>query len=164
MYVYQIDNESELKTLRQVCQEVQDLNDTILAQIKEMHQLMISSDGVGLAANQVGIAQRFFVANIDGETPMTFINPHITATSDQLSPYEEGCLSIPGKRSKVIRPAAIEVSATNERGRAFNIQADGLLAVCIQHEIDHLNAVLFLDHIKKRERARILKHFGLETA
>ena len=91
-----------------------------------------------------------------------FINPEITATSAELSSYEEGCLSIPGQYADVERPAVLQIQAWNNRGRPFTIEASGMLATVIQHELDHLNGILFIDHLSDRKKIKILGKFDVE--
>ncbi len=162
MHVYRIDQEKELAVLRSTCQKVEDIDETLAETIAQMHEVMAEANGIGLAANQVGLPLRFFITNIDGKTPLTFINPQILATSLEVSSYEEGCLSIPQKRADVVRPSLVEVQAINAKGKVFTMEASNILGVCIQHEIDHLNGKLFLDHISKFKRQRILKQFKIK--
>ena len=134
--------------LREKCENVkpEEINDEFRSILNEMFETMISANGVGLAAPQVGIAKRFFVVIADDEVRRVFINPVITKTSNDLVDYEEGCLSIPGVYENIKRPSKVSVSALNENGKAFTIEeADGLLARVIQHENDHLDGVLYID-------------------
>ena len=107
--------------------------------------------GIGLAAPQVGVHKQLLVIDLDFEEaanpPIVFINPEITAAGASLNTYEEGCLSIPGVYLNVVRPSTVEVSFRDEYGRPRRLKADGLLARCIQHELDHLNGVLFVDRV-----------------
>jgi len=107
----------------------------------------------------VGRNERFFVCHLDQMDPLVFINPEIIGTSEELSSYEEGCLSIPGMYGDVKRPAVIQIQAWNQKGRPFKLEADGLLATCIQHELDHLNGVLFIDYLSERKREKLLKKY-----
>ncbi|MDR2601727.1 MAG: peptide deformylase [Spirochaetaceae bacterium] len=126
---------------------------------EEMAALMIQKKGVGLAGPQVGVMERIFVIQ-DGKTGiLTFINPTIIATSEELVKYEEGCLSIPGVWANVMRPKTITVQAWNEKGRPFTIEAEGVLARIVQHEYDHLEGILFIDRIPETKKARILAQY-----
>ena len=115
--------------------------------------------GIGLAGPQVGIMERIFVVHVNGDMPRTFINPSITETSEETLKYEEGCLSIPNLYADVIRPAAIKVQAWNESGKPFAIEASGLLARVILHEMDHLEGKLFIDRISEAKRSKIIEKF-----
>jgi len=128
----------------------------VLAFAKDLIDSMHLGKGVGLAAPQVGVLDRVFVVHIDGDVPRVFINPSIIETSSELSEFEEGCLSIPGMYAQVIRPAYVKVQAWNERGRPFNLTAEGFLARVIQHEYDHLEGVLFIDKLSEPKRNRII--------
>ena len=123
--------------------------------IKEMLHSMYSAKGIGLAAPQVGIHKQLLVIDLDIENattpPIVLINPEITDFSASLETYEEGCLSIPGVYLDVIRPSTIKLNFRDERGRPKKIKADGLLSRCIQHEMDHLNGVLFVDRVSNIE-------------
>lgn len=144
MKIYKLGEE----ILREKCEPVkpEEINDELRSILNEMFETMISANGVGLAAPQVGINKRFFVAMADDEIRRVFINPTITKTSSDLVDYEEGCLSIPGVYENIKRPSKVSVSATNENGKHFTIEeADGILARIIQHESDHLDGVLYID-------------------
>lgn len=160
------------EVLRQKCESVkpEEINDEMRALFNEMFETMISANGVGLAAPQVGIAKRFFVVISDDDVRRVFINPEITKTSAEVGEYEEGCLSIPGVYENIVRPKKVSISALNEFGKRFVIEdADGLLARVIQHENDHLDGVLYIDRgdpsfkddtiekFKKREERKALK-------
>jgi peptide deformylase len=129
----------------------------------DMLETMYDAPGIGLAAIQVGEAVRMLVIDLakqdEEKRPQFFINPHIVWSSDERSVYEEGCLSIPDYYAEVERPARIKVTHLDLEGRQHEITAEGLLATCIQHEIDHLNGVLFIDHISKLKRAMVVKKF-----
>ena len=158
MDIYTIDIEKELEVLRNKSVPVKDINGELVDYTNRMIQ-SIDGIGIGLAAPQVGRNERFFVVHLDGMDPLVFFNPEIIGTSEELSSYEEGCLSIPGMYGDVKRPAAIQVQAWNQRGRPFKLEADGLLATCIQHELDHLNGVMFIDHLSDRKREKLLKKY-----
>ncbi|MFP4330574.1 MAG: peptide deformylase [Alkalispirochaetaceae bacterium] len=116
-------------------------------------------DGIGLAAPQINVLSRIFVVYLRDDKPRVFINPEILGTSMEESVIEEGCLSIPGVYAEVKRPAAVSVQAFNERGRPFSLEADGMLARVILHEFDHLNGVLFTDHLSDAKRERLMKKY-----
>ncbi len=145
--------------LREQVDEIQDVNGEIAELAQSMLSTMYTGDGVGLAAPQVGLLKSLFVCHVNGDQPRVFINPQIIGTSQEMLPYEEGCLSIPGVYGDVIRPASITVQAINERGRPFKVDAEGMLARVIQHEMDHLKGVLFIDHLDEKQRERLLKNY-----
>ncbi|NQT61201.1 MAG: peptide deformylase [Bacteroidetes bacterium] len=125
-----------------------------------MIDTMRGERGLGLAGPQVGVLKRIFVLELPEEdSPRVFINPEILETSHGLSSYEEGCLSIPGMYSDVIRPTQVTVQAQDTKGKPFTIKADGMLARVIQHENDHLHGVLFIDRLDEDRRERILKAY-----
>ena len=144
MKIYKLGEE----VLREKCTAVapEEINDDFRAMLNEMFETMISANGVGLAAPQVGISKRFFVVMADDDVRRVFINPSITKTSSDLVDYEEGCLSIPGVYENIKRPSKVSISAQDENGKHFTIEnAEGLLARVIQHEYDHLDGVLYID-------------------
>ncbi|MFW6207335.1 MAG: peptide deformylase [Spirochaetota bacterium] len=145
--------------LRERVDEIQDINGEIAELAQHMLSTMYTGDGVGLAAPQVGLLKSLFVCHVNGDQPRVFINPQIIGTSQEMLPYEEGCLSIPGVYGDVIRPATITVQAINERGKPFKVDAEGMLARVIQHEMDHLKGVLFIDHLDEKQRERLLKAY-----
>jgi peptide deformylase len=149
--------------LRQVSTKVEQVDDQIRTLADDMLATMYDAPGIGLAAIQVGIAKRMLVIDLSKEgedkKPQVFINPEILASSDERSTYEEGCLSIPDYYAEVERPARITVKHINIEGKEETIEADGLLATCLQHEIDHLNGVLFIDHISRLKREMVIKKF-----
>ena len=124
-----------------------------------MFETMYACPGIGLAATQVNVHQRLIVMDLseDQSQPRVFINPEITPLTDELAPYEEGCLSVPGFYEKVQRPARVRIKALDRDGNAFEEEADELLATCIQHEIDHLDGKLFVDYVSRLKRDRIKK-------
>ena len=137
--------------LRQPAQRIGKVNDQVRELARDMLRSMYTAKGIGLAAPQVAVYQQLLVIDLDLENPATpplvLINPEITAASAGLDTYEEGCLSIPGVYLDVVRPTAIELSYRDEMGRPRKMKADGLMARCIQHEMDHLNGVLFVDRV-----------------
>ncbi len=141
--------------LRKSAKRISKVDDSVRTLIKKMLHSMYSAKGIGLAAPQVGIHQQLLVIDLDIENsttpPIVLINPEITDFSAGLETYEEGCLSIPGVYLNVIRPSSIKVNFRDEIGRPKKINADGLLARCIQHEMDHLNGVLFVDRVTNEE-------------
>ena len=134
---------------------VADLSDELVSLAREMIATMHESDGIGLASLQVGRSERLFVVHVRDDEPRVFFNPEITSRSVEEEDYEEGCLSIPGVYANVRRPLAIRVSAIGLDGEPFELDADGLLARVIQHEYDHLDGVLFWDHLSERKRGRL---------
>lgn len=163
MDIYTIGFEEQLRVLRRVAAPIKDINGDVVRMAEEMVEAMIAGNGIGLAGPQVGHLERIFTLKIGEDDPMVFINPEITATSADLSSYEEGCLSIPGQYADVERPAELQIQAWNTRGRPFTIEASGLLATVIQHELDHLNGVLFIDHLSDRKKKKILGRFDVEV-
>ncbi|MGC9312834.1 MAG: peptide deformylase [Sediminispirochaetaceae bacterium] len=143
--------------LRQNTEEVLNIDEEIARLAEVMLESMYNGDGIGLAGPQVGVLRQIFVCHAQNDQPRIFINPQIIATSQEQLPYEEGCLSIPGVWGDVIRPQAITVQAVNEKGKPFRIDADGILARVIQHEMDHLKGVLFIDHLEENARNKLLK-------
>lgn len=129
-----------------------------------MLETMYRGKGIGLAGPQVGEALRLFVCHVTDDKPRVFINPEIIATSPEQLLYEEGCLSIPGMYADVVRPATVSIQAWDERGKPFTLDADGILARVIQHEFDHLNGVLFIDHLEEKKKKRIIKSFQKKAA
>ena len=140
---------------------VEKVDDSTRAFIKDMFDTMYANDGIGLAAVQVGVHQRIIVLDVarryGGSDPLVFINPEIIACSDERSSYTEGCLSFPDQFSDVERPASVTVRYLDETGAQKEKVADALLATCLQHEIDHTNGVVFVDHISRLKREMILK-------
>jgi peptide deformylase len=125
---------------------------------------MYDAPGIGLAAIQLGIAKRVVTMDLskkeeDEGKPLVFINPEITWSSEEKSTYEEGCLSIPEYYEEVERPAEVKVKYLDLDGKSHEITAKGLIATCLQHEIDHTNGVLFIDHLSKLKRDRVIKKF-----
>src|SRR3954453_14984111 len=149
--------------LRRISEPVTAITDDIRALAGDMLDTMYDAPGVGLAAIQIGIAQRVVTIDVskgEGERrPLALVNPEITWASDETRVYEEGCLSIPEVYHEVERPERVRFRALNLDGETVEGEADGLLATCLQHEIDHLDGVLFIDHLSKLKRDRVLKKF-----
>jgi peptide deformylase len=149
--------------LRQVSAPIERVDAELEQLIDDMLETMYEAPGIGLAAIQVGVPRRLLVIDLakEGEepAPLVFINPEILKSSDERSVYEEGCLSIPDYYAEVERPASITVKAIGRDGKETVTEADGLLATCLQHEIDHLNGVLFIDHISRLKREMVIKRF-----
>ena len=145
--------------LRDTSRKVLDIDDEIVRLSDAMIEKLRVFRGIGLAGVQVGRLERMFVTQVEGDKPRVFINPTIIETSVELSDYEEGCLSIPAIYAEVTRPEAIRVQAWNERGRPFSLDADGLLARVIQHELDHLKGVLFIDYLSESVRERVMAEY-----
>ena len=165
--------------LKRRANPVETVDDEVRALLADMLETMYDALGIGLAAPQVGVSRRLVVLDVaerraaeEGDEsaeaeeapveprPMKLVNPEIVWTSEETSVYEEGCLSIPEYYEDVERPAAVRVRYQDETGEVHEIEADGLLATCLQHEIDHLDGVLFLDHISRLKRDRVTKRFA----
>ncbi len=149
--------------LRQTSAPIARVDDGVRKLANDMLETMYAAPGIGLAAVQVGEMNRLITIDVshdeEAKEPRVFINPEILWKSDELSVYEEGCLSIPDYYEEVERPARVRVRYTNLAGEPEELEADGLLATCLQHEIDHLDGVLFIDHISKLKRDRVTKRF-----
>jgi len=155
--------------LRQISTPVDKVDDELRALIADMFETMYQAPGIGLAAVQVGVPKRVLVMDLqepedpeDPESkpvkePRVFINPEILSHSDQEVPYTEGCLSVPDQYAEVMRPDRIRARWLDEHGKSHEQDLDGLLAVCLQHEMDHLEGVLFIDHLSKLKRDMVLK-------
>lgn len=144
------------ENLAKVCEPVSQVDDALRTFIDDMFETMYDHEGIGLAAPQVNVLKRVITIDIEGDksNQLVLINPEIIESSGETG-IEEGCLSIPGCRALVPRKETLTVKALNRNGESFTLEADGLLAICIQHEIDHLNGVLFVDHISALKRQRI---------
>ncbi|PYE29349.1 peptide deformylase [Rhizobium sp. PP-F2F-G38] len=149
--------------LRQISAPVERVDDDVRRVADDMLETMYDAPGIGLAAIQIGLPRRLLVIDLakegDDAAPQVFINPEILTSTDERSVYEEGCLSIPDYYAEVERPAGITLRYLDREGRQQEIAADGLLATCLQHEIDHLNGVLFIDHISKLKREMVVRKF-----
>ena len=146
------------ETLRTEARRISKVDNQIRLLAKDMLQSMYSAKGIGLAGPQVGISKELLVIDINFEDsaaePLILINPEITAFGSTLTTYEEGCLSIPGIYLNVVRPSTIKLKFRDEMGRPRKMNADGLLARCIQHEVDHLKGVLFVDRVTSTEELK----------
>ena len=152
--------------LRQISSPVEEVTDEVRELVSDMFETMYAAPGIGLAAIQIGVPQRILVIDLQepeeegGEPvkdPHVFINPEIVQHSDQEVPYTEGCLSVPDQFAEVDRPDQIRARWLDLEGKQHEEELDGLLAVCLQHEMDHLNGVLFIDHLSRLKREMILK-------
>jgi peptide deformylase len=154
--------------LRAIAKPVDKVDEEVRDTINDMFDTMYDARGIGLAATQVGIERRIVVIDLqepEGEDeeakparqPMVFVNPELIWVSDELASYNEGCLSIPEQYAEVERPTRCRVKWLGADGKAHEQELDGLLSTCIQHEIDHLNGVLFIDHISRLKRDMVLK-------
>lgn len=145
------------KRLHKVAKPVAQVDDRIRKLAADMIETMYDAPGVGLAATQVDVHERIVVIDVseDKEGLMVLINPEIISRSDEQKTYEEGCLSVPGVYDEVERPSQVRVRALNLDGESFEFDADGLLAVCVQHEIDHLNGKVFVQHLSMLKQTRL---------
>jgi peptide deformylase len=154
--------------LKQKALPVEAVDDATRALMDDMLETMYAAAGVGLAATQIGIAQRIVVMDLDqreaeaegdapSRKPRYFVNPEVIWASEETAPYEEGCLSVPEYYDEVQRPAHIRVRYLDYDGKTVEEEAEGLYAVCFQHELDHLNGVLFIDHLSRLKREQAVK-------
>ena len=155
--------------LRQISKPVETFDDELRTLVADMFETMYAAPGIGLAAVQVGVPIRLLVIDLqepanpdDPESPIVkqprvFINPEILWHSDTEVPYTEGCLSVPEQYAEVMRPDRIRAKWRDAEGKSYEEEIDGLLAVCLQHEIDHLNGVLFIDHLSRLKRDMIMR-------
>jgi peptide deformylase len=147
--------------LKQVSATVETVDDDLRALMDDMLETMYDAPGIGLAAIQIGVAKRVIVMDLSREDeekqPQFFVNPEILWASEETAPYEEGCLSVPEYYDEVERPARVKLRYLNYRGETIEEDAEGLYAVCIQHEMDHLNGVLFIDHLSRLKREQAVK-------
>lgn len=145
------------------CQPVAAIDDDLSRLLDDMLETMYAAPGIGLAAPQVGILKRFFVVDVgeeDAKVPLFIINPEVVERSDTKSMYEEGCLSLPKQFSDVERSDGIKLRYQDRMGERMDLEADGMLARCIQHELDHLDGVLFVDHLSALKRRMILRRMA----
>ncbi len=147
--------------LKQVSEPVASVDDDLRALMDDMLETMYAAPGIGLAAVQIGVPKRVIVMDLarEGEPPQPrhFVNPQITWRSEETLPYEEGCLSVPEIYDAVERPARVRLTYLDYQGQSVEEEAEGLYAVCIQHEMDHLEGVLFIDHLSRLKRERAVK-------
>ena len=152
------------KRLRLVSEPVKTVDAEVRTLVDDMFETMYKAPGVGLAAIQVGVAKRIVTVDTakkdEPRQPQVFLNPQIVWSSEETGTYEEGCLSIPEYYEEVERPVQVKVRFTGLDGKTQEIDANGLLATVLQHEIDHTNGVLFIDHISKLKRDRVIKKFA----
>lgn len=143
--------------LRKIASPVTVFDEKLEVLIDDMFETMYEAQGIGLAATQVNVHQRLLVIDISEtkDSPQVFINPTFEVIDQELSEYDEGCLSVPGFYETVSRPQSILVTAQDKKGEEFKLEAEGLLSTCIQHEIDHLEGKLFVDYISALKRQRI---------
>jgi peptide deformylase len=150
--------------LKKVSAPVERVDDELRALADDMLATMYNAPGIGLAAVQIGIPRRLLVMDVAREeeppAPHVLINPEVVWTSDGTSEHEEGCLSIPDVFYTVERPAEVKVAYLDREGHQQEMHCDGLLATCVQHEIDHLNGVLFIDHLSRLKRDRVIRKFN----
>jgi peptide deformylase len=151
------------KRLRLKSEPVKAIDKPLSALIDDMFETMYAAPGIGLAAIQIGVAKRVVTMDLakkdEPKQPQVFINPEVIWVSDEKAIYEEGCLSIPEYYEEVARPKAVKVKFLDSKLKPQEIEAEGLLATCLQHEIDHINGVLFIDHISKLKRDMVMKKF-----
>jgi peptide deformylase len=151
------------KRLRLVSEPIKRIDDSIRKLVDDMFDTMYKAPGIGLAAIQIGVPKRVIILDLskkeDDHKPLVFINPEVTWASEEKSKYEEGCLSIPEYYEEVERPAKVKVKYLDLDGKAHETEVKGLLATCLQHEIDHVNGVLFIDHLSRLKRSLIIKKF-----
>jgi len=149
------------KLLRQVSKPVEKVGDLERELMKDMLDTMYTAKGIGLAAIQIGVPKRIIVMDISKEEnkkkPMYFVNPIIIKKNDEKVTYEEGCLSVPNQFAEIDRPSKCEVEYLDYNGNKQNLKAEGLLATCIQHEMDHLEGILFIDYLSKLKKEMIIK-------
>ena len=152
--------------LRMISTPVETVVDEVRALIEEMFETMYEAPGIGLAAIQVGVPKRLLVIDLQEEedaegkpirNPRVFVNPELYDPSSELSIYREGCLSVPDQYAEIERPAAIHARWLDEKGESHDEQLEGLLATCLQHEMDHLEGILFIDHLSRLKRDMVLK-------
>jgi len=152
------------KRLRLVSEPVKRIDGGIRALVDDMFETMYKAPGIGLAAIQIGVPKRVITLDLskkeDDHKPQVFINAEVSWTSKETSKYEEGCLSIPDYYEEVERPAEVKVKYLDLDGKQHEIKVKGLLATCIQHEVDHTNGVLFIDYLSKLKRDRVTKKFA----
>tara|TARA_Y100000389_G_C17452998_1_gene516111 strand:+ start:1580 stop:2104 length:525 start_codon:yes stop_codon:yes gene_type:complete len=147
--------------LREKSQSLENVDDSLRKLMNNMLDTMYDAPGIGLAAPQIGILKRLVVIDLsknkEKKNPLFLVNPKIIFRSEEKSTYEEGCLSLPGQFAEIERPSQCEVEYIDYEGKTKNLKADGLLSTCIQHEVDHLNGILFIDYLSKLKKNMIIK-------
>ena len=147
--------------LRKKSTTLETVDDSIRKILDDMLQTMYNAPGIGLAAVQIGILKRLIVIDVskkeEEKKPLFLINPEITYQSEETSIYEEGCLSLPGHFAEIERPAKCKINYIDYQGKKAELEAEGLLSTCVQHEIDHLNGILFIDYLSKLKKGMIIK-------
>jgi peptide deformylase len=147
--------------LQAVSADVEKVDSEIRKLVDDMAESMYAADGIGLAAVQIGVPKRVIVIDLDQKegkkNPRAFINPKILWASEEMAVFEEGCLSVPEIWDDVERPARIKAEYLDLDGKKVELEADGMLATCLQHEMDHLNGVLFIDHLSRLKRSMAIK-------
>ncbi len=149
------------EVLRRPAAPVGEVDDEVRALIDDMFETMYRAEGVGLAAPQVGVSRRVVVVDLgeEGSGPLALADPRVVEKSDEEERAEEGCLSVPGVAALVQRPLRVTIEAAGRRGEPVRLQAEGLLARCLQHEVDHLDGILFLDRVSPLKRRMLLKQW-----
>ena len=154
--------------LKRVSEPVDGVDDDLRALMDDMLETMYAAPGIGLAAVQVGVPKRVIVMDLakpdEEKQPRYYVNPEITWASEELAPYEEGCLSVPEIYEEVERPAKVKLRYLDYHGKVVEEEAEGLFAVCIQHEMDHLQGVLFIDHLSRLKREQAVKKVKKQKA
>jgi peptide deformylase len=150
--------------LKLVSEPVTHVDDEIRRILDDMLETMYDAPGVGLAAIQIAVPKRLVTIDVSREgepkAPLFLVNPEVVWASEELSEYQEGCLSVPEHYDEVVRPARVRVAYLDRDGVAREIEASGLLATCLQHEIDHLDGIMFVDHLSRLKRERVVKKFA----
>ena len=156
------------KLLRQISEPVERVGDSERELMNDMLETMYDANGIGLAAIQIGVPKRIIVMDLSKEEnkklPMYFVNPLIIKKNEQKTIYEEGCLSVPNQFAEIQRSSKCEVEYLDYNGNKQNLQAEGLLATCIQHEIDHLEGILFIDYLSKLKKEMIIKKLSKQQS
>lgn len=154
------------EALRVRAEDVSEIGEETRRLIRDMFDTMYHAEGIGLAGPQVGVSQRIIVVDVreDGSVPFAMVNPRLADRSSETEKAEEGCLSIPGLTALVERPATVVVEGQSESGEPVRIEAEGLLARCLQHEIDHLDGILFIDKLSPLKRNMLLKRYRSQLA
>ena len=145
--------------LRQKAVKIENIDEEIMNLAINMLEILERDKGVGVAGPQIGVMKRIFVVSIQGDIPRVFINPSILETSLATAKYEEGCLSVPGVYSNITRPETIKIQAWNEKGRPFTLETSGILARVILHEYDHLEGILFFDHLPEDKKNKLIEKY-----